>query len=320
MKRVVFPLSLRVALFLLLFAGLSASAGAQVLIDLNRGGHLRAKTTDDYAAERQTVRRAAADSTQWGDCVRRALSALAVDSLDEARTLFERALALRPEAEANCVVYENLGRIALSRGQLREAETQLTRALRLSPAYQPARLVRAAVRLEDGRPRETLEDVEALERLSLDSAARRQTLCLRFGAQMQQRLYAEARQVAVRLLSLAPDDAGAALMLILACEAEGRAAEALERANLFVERYPDMADGLTLRARLLHAAGQYDAALDDIDRAIALTPREADLYTARAEALLELGRNTAARSALDEAVRLGTPRAYLNTLYRRACR
>ena len=313
MKRMFFVLGL-------LLAFSAADAGAQVLIDLKRGGGVRAKTADDYAAQQQTVRRTEADSTQWSDCVRRALNALAVDSLDEAQTLLERALALRPEAEANYVVLDNLGRIALARGNYREADSHLTRALRLSPAYQPARLTRAAVRLEAGRPRETLEDVEALERLQLDSVARRQTLCLRFGAHMQQRLYAQARQDAASLLARSADDAGAALMLILACEAEGRSAEALERANLFVERHPDMADGLALRARLLQAAGLYDAALDDLERAIRLNPREADLHTARAEALLELGRTTAARAALDEAVRLGTPRAHLNTLYRRARR
>lgn len=302
----------------LMLALAAGSARAQVLIDLKRGGGVRAKTTDDYAAQRQTLPVTGTGQAEWADCVRRALSALTVDSLDEARTLFEQALGLHPGAEANYIVHENLGRIAMARGRYKEADEHLTQSLKTAPDYRPARLARAAARLEAGRPREALEDIEALERTPLDSAERRQALTVRFGTHMQQRLYTQARLDAGHLLALDASDPNAGLMLILACEADGRTTEALERANIFVGRHPELADGLVLRARLLQAAGQPEAALDDIERAIGLTPAEASLHTSRAELLLDLDRKAAARAALDEAVRLGIPRAHLNTLYRRA--
>lgn len=307
----------RLATLALLLALAAAGAAAQVIIDLKPGGGLRAKTADDYAAERQTARRAQADSTAWTDCVRRALNALATDSLDEARTLFEKALALRPDAPAGHIVHDNLGRIAMARGQWAEAEKRLTQALRAAPGYKPARLARATARLEDGRPREALEDAEALERLAPDSAERRQILFIRLGAHMQQRLYGQACRDARNLLALDPDDRSAALMLVMACEGDGRTTEALERANLFVQRYPESVDGLALRASLLQKADQPDAALDDLDRAVRLAPADATLRTARAETLIRLGRHAAARAELDQAVRLGIPRAHLNTLYKR---
>ena len=96
MKRV-FPL------LLLLLLSAAATGRAQTVIDLKRGGGVRAKTLDDYKIEHKTPRELAIDSLAYNDCLTRAFNELHRDSLHLAEAYFERALKLRPEVEARAM-------------------------------------------------------------------------------------------------------------------------------------------------------------------------------------------------------------------------
>ena len=86
---------------LCLFALSFTTLRAQTVIDLKRGGVVRAKTIDDYREEAKVKERLAADSLAYVDHLTRALNALGRDSLAQAEQLFKEALRVRPEAPSN---------------------------------------------------------------------------------------------------------------------------------------------------------------------------------------------------------------------------
>ena len=75
---------------LCLFALSFTSLRAQTVIDLKRGGVVRAKTIDDYREEAKVKERLAADSLAYVDHLTRALNALGRDSLAQAEQLFRK--------------------------------------------------------------------------------------------------------------------------------------------------------------------------------------------------------------------------------------
>ena len=120
---------------------------AQTVIDLHTG-RISAKTKDDYNAETRERWQIERDSLEYIDCLTRAFNHLHTDSLLQAQDLFERALRLRPDAPGNYVVEHNLGRIAMARGQWREAVNRLDKVLQVQPAMSDAREDRATCYME----------------------------------------------------------------------------------------------------------------------------------------------------------------------------
>ena len=120
---------------------------AQTVIDLHTG-RISAKTKDDYNVETRERWQIERDSLEYIDCLTRAFNHLHTDSLLQAQDLFERALRLRPDAPGNYVVEHNLGRIAMARGQWREAVNRLDKVLQSQPSMADAREDRAACYLQ----------------------------------------------------------------------------------------------------------------------------------------------------------------------------
>ena len=86
------------SLLLLLLAMACTGLQAQTIVELKRGGTVRAKNMDDYKEELRLNERERADSMQYTDHLRRAFNALHADSLTLAESLFHQALKFHQEA------------------------------------------------------------------------------------------------------------------------------------------------------------------------------------------------------------------------------
>jgi len=303
-------------LCLFLLTAAACALSAQTVIDLGPGGGVRARGANEHAATSE-VRRTTADSLRWRDCLVRGFNALGADSLDRAESLFTEALRLFPDAQAAAVVRHNLGRIAMARGDYRRAIPFLTDALRSHTSLHQARMDRASCFLELGNTADALADVNTLIDHGATGLDEAELHFLRAAIRMKERLYVEARKDLEHVLRIRPDHEGAAILLALTDERDGRPQEALEHLNRLLQVRPESVDALAARANMESAAGQYEAARADCDAALRLRPEAAELYVQRAAVLLHLDLHVPARKDLDEAVRLGIPRAALLDLYRK---
>lgn len=309
MKRV-FPL------LLLLLLSAAATGRAQTVIDLKRGGGVRAKTLDDYKIEHKTPRELAIDSLAYNDCLTRAFNELHRDSLHLAEAYFERALKLRPEAVGNGVIRHNLGRIAMARGNLRGAIGTFTDLLRNEPDNYDVRLDRAKAYLELGNAQGAADDCNVLLARAEGDGQKKELLFLRGAARFQMHLYADARRDLEQVLLIDADNGNAIVLLALAYERDGQPNEAVNRLNLLLQAHPDNADALLARAGVEARLGQDAAARTDYDAVLRLTPEAADVYVDRARVLIRLGLKGAARKDLDTARAMGVPAVSLQHLYR----
>ncbi len=303
--------------FALLFLLLTTVVGlrAQTIVDLQRGGTVRAKTVEDYRLEQRMQERLEADSAAYRDCLKRAFNALHTDSLQQAETLFRRALKLLPTATGNGIVRHNLARISMARGDWRKAVEELTALLKAQPDDRAVRFDRATAYLELGNAGETLADCDALLSTVLSDEERKRALFLRGAANIEKRLYREARADLEEVLRMEPANLGAPLLIAGTYESDGQPQEALSRLNLYVNNHPESVDGLSMRAALEARLDMLEAARADYDEAVRLEPANPWLRVARAEVQIRLKRYASARLDLDESVRLGVARASLQHLY-----
>ncbi len=303
----------------LLLLGLSLSAPAQTVIDLKRGGGLRAKTLDDYRTKLKDARQEREDSLEYTDHIRRTLNALYTDSLAEAERHIGEALKLRPDAPGNHILHYYLGEIDLRRGRYDSAISRFSSLLEKMPEYHDARIARADAALQAGRAREAAEDAGQLilprPRWVVPDDVRRRALFVRAAARYQLRQYTEARTDLTTLLREEPGRTDAQLLEALTLHRMGQPREALNRLNFVVSAHPDDIEALTTRAMVEGELQLNDMARADYDRLAALCPSSPDVYTERARILIRLGEKTAARRDLDRAVSLGTPMGAVQSLY-----
>lgn len=300
---------------LLLLLPAAATSRAQTVIDLKRGGGVRAKTLDDYKIEHKTPRELAIDSLAYNDCLTRAFNELHRDSLQLAEAYFERALKLRPEAVGNGVIRHNLGRIAMARGDLRSAIGTFTDLLRDEPHNYDVRLDRAKAYLELNNAQGAASDCDVLMARAEGVEQKRELYFLRGAARFQMHLYADARRDLEQVLLLDAGNGNAIVLLALAYERDGQPHEAVNRLNLLLQAQPDNADALLARAGVEARLGQDAAARTDYDAVLRLTPEAADVYVDRARVLIRLGLKGAARKDLETARSMGIPTAALQHLY-----
>lgn len=291
---------------------LSAGASAQLVVDLQKGGAtVRSKELRDFDVQHKDARQQRADSLEYTSLLRRAFTALSIDSLDEARRHFRQALRLRPEAPGNYVVVRTLGRIALAQGRHADALRAFSQALKARPADVEARYGRAATYLELGNARQAIEDADVLLRLPPPDSLHVPLLCLRGAAEMHLRLYPDARRDFEEALRRDPDNANAPLLLAMALRADGRPREARQRLDLHLATHPADADARSLHVDLCVETADYAAALADLDTLVAANPRQADLLLRRAAVQKRLGHKAEARRDAEAAVALGLPGAAL---------
>ena len=159
----------------------AAPATAQTIIDLEKGGKVRAKTIDDYKAEARMAEIARRDSVAYVGLVRSGFTSLAADSLNEAEENLKRAIKLRPDAPGNHVLRYNLALIEMARGESKKAEKTLTDILKKHPDYVDARLARGEAYLQNGKDAEAVEDakkvLESDEKISREMKARAHFVC-----------------------------------------------------------------------------------------------------------------------------------------------
>ena len=292
---------------------LATSFFGQTIIDLNRGGQVRSKTLEEYRKEEPGwTEKQKADSLQYSDNLTRALNALYRDSIDQAEGLMKEALKLRPNAASNYILRHYLGRIAIARGNYREAIAQFSTLLKDYPNYKEARFDRASCYLEIKNARAALEDCETLFHAELGREERIKALFLRSACHTESRHPEKAKTDLEEILKLDPTNESAQLLLAFAYMHLGQNAEALNRMNLFVASHPQSVEGLVARAELEEKLQQQEVARADYDKAISLAPKDASLYAKRARLFVSMGLRQQAEKDINKAVDLGYP---AETLY-----
>lgn len=295
---------------------LSMSVSAQTIVELNRGGQVRAKTADDYNREHEHIKkRNEADSVAYNNCIVRGLNALHSDSLMLAKQLFNEAIALRPEAPGNFVVRHLLGRIEMAQTNYPAATKQFTKLLKMQPMHREVRLDRATCYFEQNNWKATTDDCQVIVDGEQRDDIYLRTLFLRSAAYRRTQRPDLAKTDLEEILRLQPQNTSALLLLPLCLEQMNRRQEAMEQLNLFVAAHPDVVEGWTARAEMEVRREMFEAARADYDKAIALSPHDASLRIARAKVLLQVGAKASARKDLDEAVRLGARKSELASLY-----
>lgn len=303
---------------MLLLAGLIAGChlSAQTIVDLNRGGSVRAKTADDYNRENADIAaRLRADSIAYNDRLVRGLNALHTDSLALAKQLFEDALKLRPTAPSNYIVRQHLGRIEMAWLRYEEAIEIFSKILKEQTLLREVRLDRATCYFELNNLQAALADCDVIATGEQRDEIYVRTLFLRSATHRRARRAELAKADLEEILRVQPENLSAQLLLPLCLEQLGQPQEALARLNLFVAAHPEVVDGWAARAELELRQGKAELARADYDKAIALAPKDAALRVARARLLLQMGAKASARKDLDEAVRLGVSKRELSALY-----
>lgn len=311
---------MRKILLLSLLSLVSLCLPAQTVIDLKRGGGVRAKTVDDYKEEMKIADRLREDSVTYVDNLRRAFNALHTDSLDEAEHLFNEALRLRPSAPGNHVVRYNLALVDLARGKYNDAVVKLNAILKEHPDYVDARMVRAETFLQQGKAAEAVSDADiVLDHLGnqpSDAIVRNKIIFVRAAARYQQHMYVETRADLLTLLKAEPRNESALVLEALTLLKMGQPKEALNRLNLIVSMYPKSTDALVTRAQVQAELGMNVPARADYDALIAMNPQVSDYYIERARILIRMGEKYAARRDLDKAVDLGVSHGVVQALYK----
>lgn len=283
-------------LSILLLSLLAVSLSGQTIIDLKRGGGVRAKTVDDYRRDDSDLnRRVREDSIAYNDCLTRAFNALYRDSLDQAEELLTRALALRPAAPSNYIVRHYLARIRMARGQYAEAVKELTALLRERPEDREIRSERASCYIENSNPQAALADCNALLVSPPSEADHVHALFLRMAAYHALRETDKALADTRTILQMDPANKSATLLEASLLAEKGQTAEAMNRYNLYVTAHRDDADGYAARAELEVKQEMWQAARADYDEALRIRPADPALLLARATVLERLGLNALAK-------------------------
>lgn len=283
-------------LSILLFSLYAVCLSGQTIIDLKRGGGVRAKTVDDYRRDDSDLnRRVREDSIAYNDCLTRAFNALYRDSLNQAEELLTRALTLRPAAPSNYIVRHYLARINMARGQYAEAVQELTALLREHPEDREMRSERASCYIESSNPQAALEDCNALLISPPSEADHVHALFLRLAAYHALHETDKALADTRSILRLDPANKTAALLEATLLAEKGQTAEAMNRYNLYVSAHRDDADGYAARAELEVKQEMWQAARADYDEALRIRPADPALLLARATVLERLGLNALAK-------------------------
>ena len=294
----------------------AAPATAQTIIDLEKGGKVRAKTIDDYKAEARMAEIARRDSVAYVGLVRTGFTSLAADSLNEAEENLKRAIKLRPDAPGNHVLRYNLALIEMARGESKKAEKTLTDILKKHPDYVDARLARGEAYLQNGKDAEAVEDakkvLESDEKISREMKARAHFVCA--AGYYAAHRFVEAKSELLQNLRLRPDNVNARLLEALILLQMGQSVESLNRLNAIVSANPDHLDALRTRAEVQTQLNMLQPAKGDYDRLIELCPNDASLFVERARVLITLGEKRAAARDLDKAVELGMPTGMVQSL------
>lgn len=295
-----------------------STCNAQTIIELNKGGNVRAKNMNDYKSDPKYLKRQEKDSLQYIDNLRRAFNALHTDSISQAEKLFKEALQLRPDAPGNHIIKYNLGLLDMARGKNKDAVNTLTEIINKYPNYCEARIARAEANLQLDHANEALEDAELIiEKETLLKPAPdivEKAHFVKAAARLQLRLYTEAHIELQNIINKNPQNLNSQILDALTLQQMGQPKEALNRLNMIVSANPNNIDALTTRANVEQTLKLFTLARADYDQLITLQPEESSYYIERAKTLLQLGEKKLAQKDLNKAISLGVPQGLVHPL------
>ena len=168
--------------------------------------------------------------------VKQVLEALAADSVEKAEELILETIKLDPSRESNAILYQYLGEIYQRRGEnekalgaytkgieltpterslffrafilssqrkYKEARADYNQLLEMNPMHEDGRLGLALLNSKDGRPREALEQLDALVRLYPNHAKHYLVRC---GYYEQRKEYEKAKKDINMAMELEPEN------------------------------------------------------------------------------------------------------------------
>jgi tetratricopeptide (TPR) repeat protein len=213
----------------------------------------------------------------------------------EAEPAFERLVALRPDS-ADARNFHGVELLSLQR--LVEAQAEFERATTLDPGLMHAWLNRGIAARELGHAAEALRWLSRALHLAPGSVAVQveiaRTLCA-------ERRYWDAETMCRSVLSTQPENIDALRMharTLLARRDAEQALVAFDRALSLGDRHPETP---LFRAMALRDLGRAEEALDDLDAYLQRRPDAWLAHVQKAATLRRLGRNDEARACLEEA-------------------
>jgi len=219
---------------------------------------------------------------------------------DHRAAVDELRLALATD-EGNPYLLSQLGEEYARLGELAKAETELRRAVEVSPQYYPAHVMLGRVLLEAKKyPRAKLHLRRAVRLKPRESEA----YLILAQVHLEQRQLDEAVKVVEELAVALPGEASGYRRLGLALAERGdksRAQKLLERA---VERDPGDVEVSVALARLYEASGRSADAEEALARALEHDPDSREVLLSAGRIALKLGSTTRARAYFDRLLSL----------------
>jgi predicted O-linked N-acetylglucosamine transferase (SPINDLY family) len=219
----------------------------------------------------------------------------ALQDADGARRCYESALAVDP---GNPFASYNLGKLLYSRGGAQQAEPHLRAALERKPDFTDARVVLSAVLEERGDAAGAAAELERVIAQRPDYTGALYNYALVLGKLARR---ADAEAALRRVLALDPAYPRARFELGTLLRAAGRVDEAEPLLKAAVEESPDSPEAHLALAEVSASRGRHDVALARADAAIALRPHSGRAWLARGLALNALQRPPEAEAALRRA-------------------
>ncbi|MBI3723177.1 tetratricopeptide repeat protein [bacterium] len=233
---------------------------------------------------------------------RAVLLALKLNRADEAKKELEKIAGEESPLRADSL--QMLGDVALSTGQISEAEGFYQRALAANPELDGARLSLGVAFYTRGDNEKAEKELNLYLKKHPKSSEGWHTL----GAALARLVrLKEAKSAYER--ALAEDDKDAELHYDYAL-----CAERFGNFNFAIPEYERVLKidakhwkALSNLARLYHVAGRDTTALDLVDKSIAIQPGWANSHLLRGNVLVALGRKAEARAALEQFLKMATP-------------
>jgi len=219
----------------------------------------------------------------------------ALRDADGARRCYESALAGDP---GNPFASYNLGKLLYSRGGAQEAEPHLRAALERKPDFTDARVVLSAMLEDRGDAAGAAAELERVIAQQPGHAGALYNYALVLGKLAR---WADAESALRKVLALDPAYPRARFSLGTLLRVAGKADEAEALLEAAVEESPDSPEAHLALAQVSASRGRHDAALAQADAAIGLGPHSGHAWLARGLALYSLQRLPEAEAALRRA-------------------
>ncbi len=175
-----------------------------------------------------------------------------------------------------------------------------------NPKYEEARVAKARLLLNDGKPEDAAKEAQEAVKLAAGSVAAQYTLGLTAVARNDQAAAEDAFQ---KVLKLNPRAAAARLQLARLQLARGETAGALKSAEQVSRERPEDVEAAVLMSRSLRAQGDLPRAEHELTARISRTPDAAPLHLERGWVALQGNDIAAARKSFEDALRLA-PSSY----------